>query len=248
MGNFIKIDRKILKWEWWSDINTFRLFFYMLVSAYWKDGNYKGVEIKRGSFPSSISELSRETNLSTMEIRTALKHLQSTGEVTTNQQANNKQDNTNLTSNLTENQQATNTQLNNQITRSILKEDKNIISKEINNNIRSNSDDLNETDKPKKNKPKLTEEENEELVKNFEIIYNSYPKKVGKASGFKVYKQWLNGRNIDGTKIKLTNRQMWYAIAKYKQYIEKEEMELQYIKQFDTFMRNILDYVEDEQQ
>ena len=117
-----------------------------------------------------------------------------------------------------------------------------------NNNIRSNSDDLNESEKPKKKKPKLTEEENEELVKNFEIIYNSYPKKVGKASGFKVYKQWLNGRNIDGTKIKLTNRQMWYAIAKYKQYIEKEEMELQYIKQFDTFMRNILDYVEDEQQ
>lgn len=249
MGNFIKIDRKILKWEWWSDINTFRLFFYMLVSAYWKDGNYKGVEIKRGSFPSSISELSRETNLSTMEIRTALKHLQSTGEVTTNQQATNKQDNTNLTSNLTENQQATNTQLNKQVTGSILKEDKNIINKEINNNnICSNSYDLNETETQKKSKTKLTEEENEELVKNFEIIYNSYPKKVGKASGFKVYKQWLNGRNIDGIKIKLTNRQMWYAIAKYKQYIEKEEMEPQYIKQFDTFMRNILDYVEDEEQ
>lgn len=117
-----------------------------------------------------------------------------------------------------------------------------------NNNICSNSDDLNETEKPKKSKPKLTDEENEELVKNFEIIYNSYPKKVGKASGFKVYKQWLNGRNIDGTKIKLTNRQMWYAIAKYKQYIEKEEMEPQYIKQFDTFMRNILDYIGDEEQ
>lgn len=116
-----------------------------------------------------------------------------------------------------------------------------------NNNICSNSDDLNESEKQKK-KTKLTDEENEELVKNFEIIYNSYPKKVGKASGFKVYKQWLNGRNIDGTNIKLTNKQMWNAIAKYKHYIEKEEMELQYIKQFDTFMRNILDYVEDEQQ
>ena len=114
-----------------------------------------------------------------MEIRTAIKHLQSTGEVTTNQQANNTQDNTNLTSNLTENQQANNTQLNKQVTGSILKEDKNIISKEINNNIRSNSDDLNETDAQNKKKPKLTEEENEELVKNFEIIYNSYPKKVG---------------------------------------------------------------------
>lgn len=117
-----------------------------------------------------------------------------------------------------------------------------------NNNIRSNSDDLNETEKPKKKKTKLTEEESQELLHNFEIIYNSYPKKVGKASGFKVYKQWLNGRDIGGTKIKLTNRQMWYAIAKYKQYVKNEEMKLQYVKQFDTFMRNILDYVEDEQQ
>ena len=127
-------------------------------------------------------------------------------------------------------------------------ESQNKNNKELKNNvIRSNSDDLNDTDKPKKKKQKLSDEENQELIKNFEIIYSSYPKKVGKASGFKVYKQWLNGRDIGGTKIKLTNRQMWYAIAKYKQYIENEEMEMQYVKQFDTFMRNILDYVEDEQ-
>lgn len=125
--------------------------------------------------------------------------------------------------------------------------DKQECKEDKNNNIRSNSDDLNNTEKPKKKKKKLSEEENNELLHNFEIIYKSYPKKVGKASGFKVYKQWLNGRDIGGTKIKLTNRQMWYAIAKYKQYIEKEDIEMQYIKQFDTFMRNILDYVEDEQ-
>ena len=118
-----------------------------------------------------------------------------------------------------------------------------------NNNIRSNSDDLNDTEKPKKNKPKLTDEENEELVKNFEIIYNSYPKKVGKASGFKVYKQWLNGRDILGKRIKLTNRQMWYAIAKYKKQLEEKGTEEQFIKQFDTFMRKpILDYIGDEEQ
>ena len=81
-GNFIKIDRKILQWEWWTDINTFRLFMYMLISAYWKDGNYKGKTIPRGSFPSSVSELAKNTNLTESEIRTALKHLQSTGEIT----------------------------------------------------------------------------------------------------------------------------------------------------------------------
>ena len=118
-----------------------------------------------------------------------------------------------------------------------------------NNNIRSNSDDLNETEKQKKSKPKLTEEENEELVKNFEIIYNSYPRKVGKTAGFELYKQWLNGRDILGKRIKLTNRQMWYAIAKYKKQIEDNETEKQFIKQFDTFMRKpILDYIGDDEQ
>lgn len=82
MAGYIKIDRKILKWEWWSDINTYRLFTYMLIVAYWKPGYYKGREILRGSFPSSISELSRETNLTYNEIRTAINHLKSTGEIT----------------------------------------------------------------------------------------------------------------------------------------------------------------------
>lgn len=141
-GNFIKIDRKILKWEWWSDINTFRLFMYMLINAYWKDGNYKGKIIERGSFPSSISKLSKETNLSVMEIRTSLKHLQLTGEITskaTNKftiftvvnynlyQTDNKQDNKQITSNLTNNQQTDNILL----TNSILKESKNERTEEI---------------------------------------------------------------------------------------------------------------------
>lgn len=82
MNNFIKVNRKILKWEWWSDINTFRLFMYMLLMAWWKEGSYKGKPIPRGSFPSSIAELSSETKLTENEIRTAIKHLKSTGEIT----------------------------------------------------------------------------------------------------------------------------------------------------------------------
>ena len=127
--------------------------------------------------------------------------------------------------------------------------DKQELKNEKNINIRSNSDDLNESDKQKKKKTKLTEEENEEIVKNFEIIYNSYPRKVGKTSGFELYKQWLNGRDILGKRIKLTNRQMWLAIARYKKQIEDNETEKQFIKQFDTFMRKpILDYIGDIEQ
>lgn len=82
MRNYIKIDRKILEWEWWEDINTFRLFVYMLLKANWKEGSFKGMKIPRGSLVSSISKLSEATNLTVDEVRTALKHLKCTKEIT----------------------------------------------------------------------------------------------------------------------------------------------------------------------
>lgn len=91
-----------------------------------------------------------------------------------------------------------------------------------------------------------TNRQNEEIEKNFEIIYNSYPKKVGRTRGFDFYKGWLKGRNISGKTVKLTNKQMWNAIANYKREIEENETEQQYVKQFDTFMNKaILDYLEE---
>ena len=86
----------------------------------------------------------------------------------------------------------------------------------------------------------------DELEKNFKIIYDSYPKKVGKSKGYEYYLGWLKGRKISGKTIRLTNKQIWQAIANYKREIDKNETELQFIKQFDTFMnKSILDYIED---
>ena len=81
-GNYIKLNRSILKWEWFSDINTSRLFIYMLLRANWADEKFKGVVIPRGSFISSIGKLAEATDLTEREIRTAISHLKSTGEVT----------------------------------------------------------------------------------------------------------------------------------------------------------------------
>lgn len=81
-GDYIKINRSLLEWGWYKDKNTSRLFIHMLLKANWKDGFSLGIEIKRGSFVSSLAKLSEETNLSVREIRTAIKHLESTGEVT----------------------------------------------------------------------------------------------------------------------------------------------------------------------
>ena len=81
-GNYIKINRKILEWEWYTDINTSRLFFHMLLKANWKDGRFQGTTVPRGSFVSSLQNLSSETGLTIREIRTAISHLKTTGEVT----------------------------------------------------------------------------------------------------------------------------------------------------------------------
>lgn len=82
MGSYIKIDRKILDWEWYGDINTCRLFLHMLLKSNWKPGRFQGIEIPRGSFVSSLSKLAEETGLTERKVRTALEHLKTTGEVT----------------------------------------------------------------------------------------------------------------------------------------------------------------------
>lgn len=81
-GNYIKINRNILEWEWYKNINTCRLFLHMILKANWKDGKFEGKEIKRGSFVSSVKNLALETELTEREIRTGISHLKKTGEVT----------------------------------------------------------------------------------------------------------------------------------------------------------------------
>jgi len=81
-GDYIKIHRKFMDWEWYKNINVTKLFLHMVLKANWKDGRFQGQEIKRGSFVSSLQNLSNETSLTVNEIRTAIKHLKSTGEIT----------------------------------------------------------------------------------------------------------------------------------------------------------------------
>lgn len=82
MPGYIKIDRKILEWEWYRNINTKILFLHCLLKANWKEGKFEGRAIPKGSFVTSIPRLSEETMLTTQEVRTALAHLKSTGEIT----------------------------------------------------------------------------------------------------------------------------------------------------------------------
>lgn len=82
VSGFVKINRKIVDWEWYRNINTKVIFLHMLFKANWKNARFMGEEIKRGSFVSSLPKLASETALTINEVRTALKHLKRTGEIT----------------------------------------------------------------------------------------------------------------------------------------------------------------------
>ena len=81
-GGFITIHRQILDWEWFEDSATLHLFIFLLLSANYVDGNFKGRVIKRGQLVTSLPKISTGTGLSIRQARTALEHLKSTGEVT----------------------------------------------------------------------------------------------------------------------------------------------------------------------
>lgn len=100
---------------------------------------------------------------------------------------------------------------------------------------------------PPKNIGKVKKCNDSQLNKDFDILYGSYPKKVGKTNGFKRYKAWVTtGRVVNGKRVKLTNSDIWNAIAAYKEQLELNETERKYQKNFDTFMGDsILDYLED---
>ena len=79
---FVKLSRKMISWGWFKDVNTAHLFMYCLMRANFKDTEWKGIKLKRGSFVTSLKHLSEETGLTPRQVRTALEHLISTKEVT----------------------------------------------------------------------------------------------------------------------------------------------------------------------
>lgn len=79
--DYVKISRKILDWEWYTDINTKVLFLHILLKANWKPSRFQGTEVPRGSLVTSQQNMATETGLTIKNVRTALKHLENTGEV-----------------------------------------------------------------------------------------------------------------------------------------------------------------------
>jgi predicted transcriptional regulator len=119
-NGFIKLHRSLLKWEWYDDISTFKVFLHLLLTVNIEDSKWRGEKIPAGARVTSIAKLAEETKLSQQKIRTALKHLELTHELTNKKTSkytvvtvSNWSKFQQLTRSLTKKQQTTNKQLTN---------------------------------------------------------------------------------------------------------------------------------------
>lgn len=80
-SSWIKLDRRILRWGWYSDINTKVTFLHLLLIASFEDGEHLGREIKRGQAIIGINKTSSDIGITPRQLRTALDKLERTGEI-----------------------------------------------------------------------------------------------------------------------------------------------------------------------
>jgi len=83
MIGWIKLHRKFLEWEWYTDQNVKDVFIHCLLLANIEDKVWRGIEIKRGSFISSVGKISTDTGISIKAVRIALDKLKGTNEIIT---------------------------------------------------------------------------------------------------------------------------------------------------------------------
>ncbi len=172
---WILLYKKFLNWEWYDHPPTKDVFLHCLLTANFIDENWKGQEIKRGQFPTSVEKLATTLGLTIQQTRTALKNLQITNEIsiqTTNRysiitvinynyyQPNAKQVNSFGGNNkqITNKQQAKNL-----VNTGKIKIDKNVINKQSGG---ANNNTINNTNKERDNKLSLSLEERE-ILKNY---------------------------------------------------------------------------------
>jgi biotin operon repressor len=81
MNGFIKLHRSMLTWEWYGDTITKTVFLHLLLTARFDEGSWKGVKLYPGQIIIGRKELAETLNISERNVRTAINHLKTTGEI-----------------------------------------------------------------------------------------------------------------------------------------------------------------------
>ena len=78
----MRISRDIENWGWYKDSNTFRVFFHLLLKAKYQKCEFLGGTLERGQIDIGRKKIASDLGITEQKVRTALEHLQKTGEIT----------------------------------------------------------------------------------------------------------------------------------------------------------------------
>lgn len=81
-NGFVKLHRKLVLWGWYTNYVVKDVFLHCLLSASFKDFEWQGQTIKAGQFITGRKQLAQDLGFTEQQIRSALKKLESTQELT----------------------------------------------------------------------------------------------------------------------------------------------------------------------
>ena len=87
-STYIMVDRNLRMWRWFKTPNTLQVWLWLLMSANIEDHDFQNETIHRGELATSRQTIMNATGLTEQQVRTALKHLKLTGEITVQPRAN----------------------------------------------------------------------------------------------------------------------------------------------------------------
>lgn len=81
MEGWVSLYKKFVNWEWYQDTNVKSIFIHLLLLASYEDTKWQGRMVKRGQVIISSGNIANELKLTRQQVRTALKKLESTNEI-----------------------------------------------------------------------------------------------------------------------------------------------------------------------
>lgn len=79
---FVKLPSNLSDWGYYYDNNTLSVYIRLLISAAWRDTDYKNIRLKRGQAVATIPKIAEQNGLTVQQTRTVLSYLKSSGKIT----------------------------------------------------------------------------------------------------------------------------------------------------------------------
>lgn len=81
-NNIIVLNKNFVNWQWYDDRKTTAVFLHLLLTANCETNDFFNISVNRGETVISYHMLASQLHLSVQEVRTAIRKLKQTNEIT----------------------------------------------------------------------------------------------------------------------------------------------------------------------